>query len=41
MLKCCLEIYNNPYTSDFKVTERSAAVALTMAGSNDKNPMTR
>ena len=28
-------------SSDFKVTERSAAVALTMAGSNDKNPMTR
>lgn len=27
--------------SDFKVTERSAPVALTMAGSNDKNPMTR
>ena len=27
--------------SNFKVTERSAAVALTMAGSNDMNPMTR
>ena len=27
--------------SDFKVTERSAPVALTMAGGNDKNPMTR